>query len=615
MKGFTVSRLNIVECLCEITTPSVVIGQCMASHGYESNAEAMRDVKYRKKCIDKLTCLAPLSVKDPRRAVRYINNQTTFINLENVERAMEFLFKAEKLETSDIDIHSMVHNRCYGPITEDAPEKLDCTVLYRLIRRRGLHTRPEYDTEELFRLFTMDFHVPVRRLRDFFIEEIMGMTSVDLLNNLYPLVKEKIKDPTLPMEELYAKHIAGSATPLSDPLRLRMPATEHEAVLLAAKNFKIDISESGVPLLEYAVLLTKGSRDRSFPIDSELQNRIQRDTHSLNLSQRFNPSLPDYVYSAEDVKRMATEEGWNTNMRGELENPYRFLRVTHHKNTFFAFGKGPMATVKPVNSELLIELESVSEHTPANIVLFGNRSNISEMQALSWIELTQTFENYREFRNPLGNSYHTLFDDFSINKLIILAKKPCIDQLVSDRRKRLVLVIESIRLDNEKKMQYLETVKRTLNAYQARNTSLQSLLEGLYRMALAMRSFRENELFSDDITSGGLDGEETQLAVSLEAIKLDGMLKECDSWVRDIFLNLPLVIYYPKENKFSTSESNFEGHTIGGRLSIVHMGENTSAVSSCMRLSSNWFMSSVFYYQRIFGFPIRFDVTRLRHIG
>jgi hypothetical protein len=615
MHIFTVSRLRITETLCEDTTPVVVIGQCMASHGYESNLEAMGDKKFRKKCIDKLNALVPLVVKEPRRAVRYINNQTIFTSLEKVERAMEFLVQAEDMERSDINVPAMVRARLYGPITEENPESLDCTILYRLVKKRGLQTRPEYTADDLFRLLTMDVLTSVKRIRDFIVEEIRTMPVTDILNNFYPLLRSTVKDPMLPLEELFAKYLNNVENSLSDPLRLRMPVTDHEAILLAAKNYKIDISGSLFPNMEYAVIITRGHADRSFPVDTDLQDRLQGDTHALDLKQRFNPLLPPHVYGPEDIGKMAAEEGWTVNTPGELGDPYRFLRATYHKNTFFAFGKGPMATVQPLNSDLVIQLEPVSGQDPTNMVLFGNRANVSEMKALSWIELIQTFENYREFRNPLETSNQSIFDDFCINKLIVLARKPCISQIVSNRRKRLVATIEGIRLENEKKMRYLETVRLAIQESKEKNDGLKVLLEALYEMALAMRSFRENEVFSDGISSGSLDNEETQMAVALAAIKLDYLVKDSDPWVADTFLNLPLVIYYPRENKFSTSETNFEGHTLGGRLNIVHMGDTTTAVSSCLRLSSNWFMSSVFYYQQSFGFPVRFDVTRLRHIG
>jgi hypothetical protein len=130
-----------------------------------------------------------------------------------------------------------------------------------------------------------------------------------------------------------------------------------------------------------------------------------------------------------------------------------------------------------------------------------------------------------------------------------------------------------------------------------------------------MRSLRETDQIPENGGGGNLDHDTTQENVSLSAVKLETFLQGIDPWVRDTFLSLPLVIYYPRENKFSLSESNYEGHTIGGRLNIVHSGETTNAVSSCLRLSSNWFLSTVYYYQSSFSYPIHFNITTITHIA
>jgi hypothetical protein len=169
-------------------------------------------------------------------------------------------------------------------------------------------------------------------------------------------------------------------------------------------------------------------------IDSSLQDKIHRDSYALRLDQRFNPTLPEFVYKEDDLKKMATEEGWNQSFSSTT--PYDFLRSIHSLDTFFAFGKGPMTGIQPMNSDLVIELEPISEQDPNNMVLFGSRANTSALQAVSWWELIMTFENYREFRNPLycASSGKFLLEDHVINKLVMLAPKPCIDQTISYRR-------------------------------------------------------------------------------------------------------------------------------------------------------------------------------------
>lgn len=610
------SRLNITGALCHVTTPVEVIVQCMSSHGIEVQLTLMNESRYRKKCTDKFNNLLPLIIKDSRRMARYVNNRVVFSNMDIVDKAMVFLIKTERLTL--VEARNMFIQLPYGPINDSAPESLDCTILYRMVRQRGIVTTSEYTTEDLYRLLLADFNVPAKRLQDFMVDVVQTMNSTQLLTHFFGIMKQRTNDFTFPLSEMYHQYLTSRDDPLKDPLRLKLPGTDQEAILMAAKNYKIDISDSSYPLMEYAILFKSGPKDRSFPIDSELQNRVYRDEYSLRLDQRFNPRLPDEAYNTDDIKRMATEEGWSRGggaLSEDDKNPFEFLRLTFSKNTFFAYGKGPMSGITPLNTVLRIDLETVADQDPANMILYGSRDNVPELQAISWIELIQTFENYREFRNPLDSTQRRLFADHCVNKLIVLAKKPCIDKTISDRRKRLVMIIESIRTESEHRTRYLSSIKETLCHRDEWKIEFQTLLEALYRMSLTMRSLRETDHLPEDGGSGTLTPEETQEAVALTAVGLDQLLHKVDPWVKDTFINLPLVIYYPRENKFSTGESTFEGHTIGGRLNIVHSGENTTVVSSCLRLSSNWFLSSICFYQLTLGFPTRFDISRLRHIA
>lgn len=606
---FTVKRLNITGSLDEVHTPIEVIKQCMTSHGFEpvwERLEDVSDVRYRRKCINKLINTPSLLIKDLRKAARYVNCETVFTDKDLLMESLEFL---HQWETRDILENIFDDNVSIGPITEKNNRSLDCTILYRLCKQRGLTTRPEMTSGDMYRLLRLQANVSTTVLQDFIIDKVQSMTSTELLNRFSNFIPESF---TFEREELYSHYLTNRELP-SDPFGLFMPTTEHEAIILAASRFKIDISESSVPRLEYALLMKQGPSAKGFPIDSKLQDKIHQDSYSLKLDQRFNPTLPEVVYTRENLKRMALEEGWSSDDNG---NPYEFLLSIFDMPSFFAFGKGPMANVKPCNSYLIIDRDTLDEKNPSDLVLFGKRSEPSSMTAISWSELIQTFENYREFRNVFSNTGDKLlFENFAMNKLVILARKPCIDQTIADRRKRLIAVIEKINLETRSKMKYLNGIKKTLTENPEFREQFKVLLDLLYRLSLSMRSLRDSEPLPENGEGGKLDSETTQMNVSLAAISLNDKVERVEIWVRDVFLNLPLVIYYPRENKFSTSETSFEGHTISGRLSIVHSGENTSAISSCLRLSSNWFLSTVYYYQSFFDYPVYFDITKLTHIG
>jgi hypothetical protein len=611
MLTYTVSRLNITGELCFNTTPIEVIIQCMSSHGFEVQDDLMLEPRYRKKCVDKFNNISPLLVKDLRKAARYVNRTEIFTDVNELIKSMDFLHKAEKIHFSETK--QLIENYPIGAITNKTLLSLDCTILYRLVRQKGFVTKPEYTTMDLYNILVTDVYVPTRRIQDFMIDLIGFMDKREILEKFFPVMKNYVNDFKFPMGELYECFLSKTNTSLIDPLGLRFPKTDTESILIAAKKYKIDISESQQPLMEFAILFKYGAKDRSFPVDSTLQERVGKDPLSLNLDQRFNPKLPEEVYGPEDLTKMAIEEGWTTS--NQTLTPYQFLLTVYNCDTFFAYSKGPMSGVQPSNDTLLIDIEPVSCQDPANLVLYGSRNAISEIKALTWNELILTFENYREFRNPTSTTGIVILEDYCINKLIILARKPCIDRIVSDRRKRLMTVIESIFVERNQRMKYLNSIKGTLTSNPEWNAGFQGLFEYLYKMSLTMRSLKETDNIPETGGLGHLDHEETQLNVSMAAVSFHLQLDKTNEWVRDTFLNLPLVIYYPRENKFSTSDTSFEGYTIGGRLNIIHSGETTTAISSCLRLSSNWFLSTIYYYQTIFNFPVRFDITRLKHTG
>lgn len=611
---FVLRRLNITGPLNENTTPVGVIYQCMSSHGIEPDRERLMDIsdiRYRRKCISKLQDIPPLQIqldptnpskKEMGRAVRYINSKTGFVSFNGVVDALRHLLVWER--------DSPVAGKVYGPITENLPRSLDCTMVYKLCREKGLATRPEHTLEDLIDMLEILESVPVERLRDYLIDQISTMSATDLvglIKNQFPATVHSLDMGSLLRE--YPRRRGGEI--LWDPLKTRIPKTSQEAVILAAKNFRVNISQSFSPLMEYALLLRKGVSDKSFPIDSNLQSIIANDPHAVKLDQRFFPDLPEYLYCPEDLRKMALEEGWSET-RAEVGH-YVFLRRTYFENTFYAFGKGPVSGILPENETLKIELTLYSEENPLDLVLWGSRHKPQNMICFSWRELLLTFEKYGEFRNPLVRG-GGLFEPHTVKKLKSLARKPCIDRGVSERRKRLIAAIEKIDLSNHERMERIGAIRKEVISDEVRRREMETLLQSLFKITLAMRSFGEGE---EMINGGGgeVDLETMQINVGLRLIDFQTLIARSQEWVRETFLQLPIVIYYAKDGIFSTSETSFEGYTIEGRLKIVYEGEGTTAMSSCLRLSSNWFLSTVCYYQQEFGFETSFDITKLVHIG
>ena len=73
--------------------------------------------------------------------------------------------------------------------------------------------------------------------------------------------------------------------------------------------------------------------------------------------------------------------------------------------------------------------------------------------------------------------------------------------------------------------------------------------------------------------------------------------------IYDYILNLPLIRLYNDE--FIPSYEAEQGYTINDRLDIVIRKETTW---SCVRVSSNWFLHTSYFYAKIIGIDYDIDI-------
>lgn len=598
---FKLHRLNITGALDELNTPVLVIVKCLRSHGVEADWDRIMDcsdIRYRRKCIQKLMDSPHLTFqykRDIGRAVRYINHQTSYYNSDNIIKSLNHLKKWENLNFDNIVQKLSYYSNHIGEITEENPEGWDITILYRLCKQRGLQTDPGDTISSMYRKLTIA-EMSGRKVMDFIIDRISIMDNIDIINNLWKLIPDEFGFTSEEFYSIYSMRRNITSLDFQKP-----PSTNHEAVILAAKEFKLNIHDSENPIREYMSII-RGK----FPTDPYLQEVMKKDSLAFNIDQRFSIHLPEYVYWKEDLKRMALEEGWEG--RG---NPYEYLKNNYNSCTFFSYGKGPLSGVVPENQYLPIEYTNISDEDKNSMVLYGSRNDITRIKIISWRELSATFSNYREFRNPLSDTPQ-LFPPYAIKKLLLLARKPSADQNIANQRKTLISTIEKINLDKKLIEDKLSNLKHQLDIIPNFKTDFETLFHKLYNLSLAMRSIGNSEFDGGD---GVMDPVKTEQSVSNHLIDLNSYMESLPEYTRETFLNLPLVIYYSKTGIFSTSENSFDGFSIGGRLKIIYEGDTTNTISSCLRLSSNWFLSSVYYYQTFMELTPSFDIINLVHIG
>ena len=102
-------------------------------------------------------------------------------------------------------------------------------------------------------------------------------------------------------------------------------------------------------------------------------------------------------------------------------------------------------------------------------------------------------------------------------------------------------------------------------------------------------------------------------------IRVSDAISSLEQYIQDagktgkMFLNLPLLRY--RHGVFSKATNQRDGLTLGQRLDIIKDGDDSDRVAACIRLTSNWFCSSIYRYMELMKIDPGFNIVDLRSIG
>ena len=120
---------------------------------------------------------------------------------------------------------------------------------------------------------------------------------------------------------------------------------------------------------------------------------------------------------------------------------------------------------------------------------------------------------------------------------------------------------------------------------------------------------RDDTLVSND------EQPNVDLRVTGSIIQLESMLDQANMYdnIGDIIKELPLIFYHNRSQELLPSTDEEEGLTIMERINIVKGGEEYP-LQSCIRMSSNRFGATAYYYMRFLGLPSPFPIEEMAHI-
>jgi hypothetical protein len=559
-----------------------------------------------------------------------------------------------------------------GEQTSLSPYSLNACVLYKMCKFYNLNVKWESTIKEMatlvkYKLSIDENHLLCNEMKSILYNQIkFHYTSADLIN-LYSFItnyqkhnQEKHNQEThnFPIlneidtntkEEIFtgASHdkyfeIANAIlSGVSSNDSIIKPKNGVEAVIMAALYYKIDLSKCEKPMIEYDLLCL----NPYFPSDEKLKKRLYAsylDADSLEnpyLNVNFNPNFPINMYSEENLQILCENECIDPNEQNEqneqnhhienstAENYYTSLQMAYLTETFIHGKQGNFSNT------CTTFLDDIDKLHYDEVVTYGVRHNFvsnspffntqdkghetSNMRAFTYTELYDVFSSYKKFSNP---STREIFSQEVIRKLYILTQKPRRrNESKENYLNRLQLgdEIERIQIYNNSNN---KSLKEFLHRYEQCDdedkNKVEEILMNLLHCGMYMRNWDGKGDFPLKSEQTNYDIENQIIIddrVTQSLIKFDNSVAKLKNF-GNFILNMPLMEYNFESKVFTIVTEECEGLSIKDRIKIVKKGENELSTSSCIRLSSNKFCASAFFYMILIGFKLPFAISEVSHI-
>ncbi len=610
-----VNRLKITG---EISydTPKVVIEEIANAAGikYDSKNET---VSYTNRIISKINKFSEKKIENHdidslRTIARYVNAHCKNWKKDVLMKAFFFLNSFEK----DRDVPTL---KFFGLQTPENIKSVNASVLYKFCKKFNIFTNffssLEFMASSLKLYLGIDNPYLQNNIKMKIYDEIRFNNGGEKLVNMMNLIGEdfSIDNKILPQHKKLV-YSYEDYMKCADKIEKKFPENTLEAIVLAAVYEKIDITECEDPYTEYYLMKKKPY----FPFDKNLIDRMRETELHVDslrnpyLDTFFNPNLPENMYSRDDLISLYSLEGIVDEDQNRREDYYTSLQLAYLTETFIHGRQGNIENEKNTFLEEFKDLEY------DQVVIFGIRGAAHKMRAYTYSELVETFSIYKRFTDPITGD---LFTDEAINRLYLLTQKDrrnTESEEVYKERLDLGEEIERIKIYISSKNEYMDEF---LQKYDSLNElgkeKVENVLNNLLKSAMYMRNW-------DGISDYPLTVEATNFDTIKQIIVDDNVttslitfeksleyLKEYD--LHEFILNLPLMQYQKEANIFVTSNDEAEGFTIKDRIRIVRGGES-EGLNSCIRLTSNKFAATAYFYMVLIGFRIPFSISEVSQI-
>lgn len=618
------NRLQITGNLDE-KTPLCVVKEILEAHNLSTVNLQSKDVKFEtlQQEIQKLNSYRPLILQgSPEDNLRYI---ATFVNSSCKSWTKGSLLKAyEHLLTFPKENPSILSNIQYNQKDRENVEGYNACMLYSICKHYSIDTNWKMNGNQMA-LLLQKLSFDSTKLRNGLIPLLESLTKSQLVNIYALLDQSSKKKGTIELltepssiniknnQEIKAMvyldndKLTKSFRNFNDTnfLLTSMTANNHfEAIVLAAMIYKLNIIESKFPLYEYEELSSVKSVDLYVPIDNSFRKKFLWNKSWYNIYHHWIPELT-FLYSEKDMKNFCIQEGYDSEdfRNYDMMNLLHLSRISLNVYT----GKNVYNFEQDLSP---VHLDSLTELTNSECITIGILNELNTLKTFTLTELANVFMNAKNYSTPENTK--EVFPERVIQKIKNISSNCGNIELI----KAISIV--------EKWKQYSNEFSESLRTIYSKNPSIFDFLSKTLEAAMYMRGWK---VISEKYP---LNEKETKLINSELQFEIEknvfSKILEIQNWFKEMDLSeteikvlktLPLMKFsHEGETKiFIMTPDPEDGTSIFHRLEIVLDGDKHKNMKSCIRLTSNILLHSVYFYICSLGLPEPYNIFELEHIS
>lgn len=648
--------------------PTCVLEEILMGHGLKYSRKGLENFKYRKDMVQYIESFEPMYMKYPfeledyRILAAYINCKEEEWTKSILEISYAFIQNFNQDRNISLeDVIKMLNadhtfDRIpFGPMNATNPISMDACILYRLCKDNGLNPSVNSTLEDM-RCGLICLYYGIGFL-DQYITSTLFYSSLSLSENinrlLYLQPQHKSYEQNINLQHLLNSYIFSHHEKTKDKLDIQdkknsskisyadlkqwadnldlpsekissevnnvgfyiRPSTDIDAIGFAGFYFDIDLSIIPNPIMEYMHIVKTYKNKKSLKKWTPLNQKYKRfklvNPTLFRLSTSFNPLFPKLFYSFSSLIQFSRLKGLTNSQNimssHEFENVYQELQFEILLSGFYI---GIYPEIK--NKETPVYWEEIKNIHPSLILCYGVRhQNLIAYTIEEWID---HFQNVKTFQS-LHNNKDTISNEVINNLKYVLQyyvqnDYPTISKNTLDKYRELLNIIRDIEFLNH---QHSNVIRSFCKRYNTLSEEDQKDILRLLRL-----------IMDTGLIMRGWDGSSSNYPIQ-SALVSDNLLVDQKSgemlniYIHDTSKNkkeinkLPLLNF--KNGKYVFSTSINDGYTIGERMNIVVEGNNTDNIASCIRMTSNWFVSSSYRYLTLLKEKIPFDITSLSQIS